>query len=186
MIAAIYARGRNAMRSVIDFFSNPLTWVLLAGFCALVGAILQARQQEHQRLDLDGWVTGGDSYGVLEPHPQPDGKVIYFLRHVGNYPVYNINIRVYERGALYGAPHYEHILTGSHQWLPIFGFSAPQPGEGSHELRVEISPRRGNVVQYLLLKPDRGHWRTSSRKVLRHDDPSKPLPVPADFKEPQP
>jgi len=37
------------MRFIADFFSNPLTWVIAAGFCALVGAVLQARQQEKER-----------------------------------------------------------------------------------------------------------------------------------------
>ena len=118
------------MRFFVDLFSNPLTWVLAAGVCALVGAILQARQQEHQRIDLEGWLTGGDSYGILEPHPLPHGGVQYFLRHVGKHPVYDINIRVYEHGASYGRPHEVGILTGSHQWLSIFGVDAPAPVRG--------------------------------------------------------
>jgi hypothetical protein len=68
----------------------------------------------------------------------------------------------------------------------IFEVGPPKTGEGAHELRVEISVLKGNVAQYLHLTPEKGRWRTSSRKVLRNDDPSKPLPVPADFKEPQP
>jgi len=172
------------MKLTVDFLANPLTWILLAGLCSLVGAVLQTRQQEQQRIDLEGWVTGGDSYGVLEPHPQPNGVVTYFLRHMGNYPVYDVNVRIYEKGVIYGRPHHEPILTGSHQWLPIFAVDAPKPGEEPHDLRVEIAPRRGNVVQYLHLEPDGTKWRTSSRKVLRNDDPTKQLPMPTDFKEP--
>jgi hypothetical protein len=174
------------MKPVLDFVANPLQWIITSAIFGLVGAVLTARLQEQQRLDLEGWVTGGKSYGVLEPHPQPTGGVQYFLRHVGHYPAYDINIRLYEGGALYGRPHEERILSGTHQWLPIFGEDPPRPGEGSHELRAEISTKRENVVQYLRLEPDGTRSRTFSRKVLRNDDPSQPLPVPSDFKEPQP
>jgi hypothetical protein len=43
--------------------------------------------------------------------------VRYFLRHVGSFPVYDINIRVYENQTLHVPAQYQRILSGSHQWL---------------------------------------------------------------------
>lgn len=165
---------------------NPVTWTILAALCGIVATVLTLRDQDRQVRNLEDWLTGGESYGVLEPHPHPSGGVQYFLRHVGAHPVYNVNIRIYEppnRQLLYH--HYEEILTTTHQWLFVWPVDAPTASDKEHRYRVEISPRRGNVVQYLTLTPRDGRWQTESRTVLRSDDPSQPLPVPTDFKEPR-
>src|SRR3990167_3265483 len=89
---AVPAVRRRTMKDVV---LNPLTWVIRAALCGRVAAILTTNQQREQRLDLGGWVTGGDGYAALEPHKNPDGGVGYFLRHVGAYPLQDVNVKIY-------------------------------------------------------------------------------------------
>jgi hypothetical protein len=169
------------MQAILDVLRNPIFWVIAAAVCGLLAAILTTRQQREQRVDLEGWVTGGDSYAVLEPHQRPDGSVAYFLRHVGNYPLQHISVKVFQGGWPF-LEHMEPVLTGSQDWRFVFAVPPPGPTAQPQEFRVEIAPLRGNVVQYLRLVPGQGRWLTNSRKVLRSDHADKPVPVPANFK----
>ena len=162
--------------------ASHLVRVPREGLGGLVAAILTTNQQREQRLDLEGWVTGGDGYAALEPHQNPDGGVGYFLRHVGAYPLQDVNVKIYLVGGPLVLEHYERVLTGSHQWRFVFAVNAPGPSDGPREYRVEIAPLRGNVVQYLKLVRSQGRWLTYSKRVLREDNKDKPLPVPHDFK----
>src|SRR5262249_33072842 len=84
---------------------SALTWqtvaAILAALVAAVSGIAvvkAALEQKARADDTKGWLTGGDSFPHLYPvtsrTDKGDNAVIYFVKHRGNYPLYDVQVRL--------------------------------------------------------------------------------------------
>src|SRR5437879_3849834 len=88
------------MMKVVGWLIAHLTLVsgivgALAGIGVAVGAYLQQQEQAKKSRQLLGQVTGADSFVYLEPLRQKTA-VRYFVRQAGDYPTYDVVVRIQE------------------------------------------------------------------------------------------
>lgn len=194
------------MMSVVGEYGH---WIALAGaIIAATGATAtqryQSQEQARHQEELTGlyktksnelaalndkilkYVTGGDGFGYLHPLHQ-GAQLNYFLRHHGDYPIYDVSVRVYDisqarPGTLVGSPMNYGTVTSVNEWLPVFAVPHSTAVAGlERQYRVEIAARNGVVVQYVRLTgKDRG-WLTNAGKILRGDQEGQALAPRDDF-----
>lgn len=163
-------------------WANPVVWILAAAFASACGAIFAGVatwrtliEQDKQIAELRAWTMGGDSYGYYEPLLQRGRRLGFFIRHRGNYPAYDVIVRVHEVQAghelLIEGPFKVGTLSGGSgmDWtspatLRYFPDSPPRSAQ-SREFRIEIQARNGVVVQRLKLWVDAGRWHTNSKDI---------------------
>ncbi len=155
-------------------FWNPIPWLFLGAIITGWAGVLTFLEQAKDAREIKGWLTGGESYGYLEPlfdrQASGPGGLAYFIRHSGDYPLYDVSVRVQDAAGhdiqpvqLFGT------LTSNSQWYGVQGliFPASAAADGPREFRVEIIARNGVTVQRLLIRPDQGRWLTSSADIRR-------------------
>lgn len=150
---------------------SPIPWLLLGALASAFAAVLTVRQQDVQARDVEGWLTGGDSYGYVEPlfDRRSPGSVTYFLRFSGRrYPVYDVTVRVQDaQGRDIQGVQAFGTLTANSQWYDVAGldFAAASPSDGPQDRRIEIIARNGVTVQRLRLQPSSGRWLQDSADI---------------------
>lgn len=165
-------------------------------------------------------VTGGNSFVYLEPRYDPDRKdpvpdpgatLAFYMRQWGDYPSFDVVIRVkrdwgsdagfvdetapYIVGTVKRGRGLDRTLPfhGSHPGTTTWPLIFDEPVRPDKMLRrtlrdnetyqVEISARNGVVVQTIRLKRVGQRWHTDSRTIVREGE--GPLTLPDDFKEAQ-
>ena len=177
---------------------SPGVWIVVSACLSALAAIVAAgaawttlRQQDQQIATVKAWLTGGDSYGYYEPLLQRGHRLAYFIRHHGNYPAYDVVVRIHEvrqgQERLVEGPFTVGTLTRgsgmdwtSPETLRLFP-DPPPPGTHPMEYRIEIQARNGVVVQRLRLWIVDGRWHTESKDVTLADGSH----VEPDFREAQ-
>ena len=166
---------------------------------AALSRTIAAKSDEIARINtkIAGSVTGGDSFVYLEPLRR-GGRVRYFVRQSGQYPTYDVVVRVQdgEQRLLFGPVEVgRKLIRGSgfdwtypdrqpngHEWPLVF----PEPPNANVEgrkFRVEIAARNGIVVQHLRIWSAHDRWQTDSKNIERPG--VGPLTLPDDFREAQ-
>ena len=163
-------------------FWNPVPWLFIGALITGWAGVLTFLQQAEDVREMKGWLTGGDSYGYVEPREAENGEIAYFVRFSGRYPLYDVSVRVQQAPGhdlqpvqLFGT------LTSNSQWYSVGGlrFEAPPVGStASLFRRIEIIARNGVTVQTLRLEPSNGRWLTNSALILRS---ATDLLTPKDF-----
>jgi len=156
--------------------SSPVTWTFLGAVLSAAAAIAAAVagwrtlvEQDKQVTTLQAWVTGGDSYAYFVPLRR-GGRLAYFIRHGGNYPAYDVYLRVQDGdGNLLpgGGPiSFGTLRAGAGvEWLTVPPLIFPDPpvsGTQAQTFRLEIATRNGVFVQRIQLRVQDGRWHTDS------------------------
>jgi hypothetical protein len=137
------------------------------------------------------WVSGGDSYAYYAPALSSDGSLGFFLQHSGQYPAYDVCLRVQddETGRLREEPRIVAPMLLAHRglaWLAPDSLLFPNPppqNARAHRLTLEVSMRSGTIIiQHLRIWPENGRWHTESKDIRLADGTPPPRP-PVDFKE---
>lgn len=143
-----------------------------------------------QRKGLN-WISGGDSYAYYVPWKASDGRLGFFLQHSGDYPAYDVTLRVRDEvtGKSLGPPAIvaPMLLAGRGlEWIApesLIFHNPPGRSDREHRITLEISLRSGIVIiQRVRLWPENGAWHTESKDIKQSDGNPPPRP-PKDFKE---
>jgi hypothetical protein len=194
LIGGLLAAGGTFWAAILQLQSSREMRDLALANADLSNRIAQ-KSEEISRLSthIVGAVTGGGSFVYLEPLRRSVG-VRYFLRQKGEYPTYDVVVRIQrvengQRRLLFGPVGVGTLRRGSgFDWTipsaseawPLSFAEPPDPNSKAQEFRVEIAARNGVFVQRLRVQPVAGRWKTDSRQG---DD--APLILPDDFKEAQ-
>lgn len=174
------------------WFWNPIPWLFVGAIVTGWAGVLTFLEQAKDAREIKGWLTGGESYGYLEPlfdrQASGRGGLAYFVRHSGDYPLYDVSVRVQNAAGQDILPTVQLFgtLTSNSQWYSVEGliFPAPTPTDRAQEFRVEVIARNGVTVQRIRIQPAEGRWltnsadiRRSARELMRPDNfPAEALP----------
>lgn len=174
---------------MLAMLSSPGAWIVLSALFSALAAVSAAvagwttlRQQDEQIETVKAWLTGGNSYGYYVPLRR-GGRLGFFIRHGGDYPAYDVTIRVQDgEGRLIEGPMQLGTLTGGSgmEWLAPASLLFPDPppaGATQREFRIEIAARNGITIQRLQLTPVAGRWHTNSKDITKAGG-GRPSPKP--------
>src|SRR5882724_7694469 len=167
--------------SAVNWILNTLaTWssflLLAVATLSAVVAFAAQRKQAIQEQDIKGWLTGGDSWTYYEPNWTKERKLAFFVRHVGQYPAYDVVLRVQDEEAertpgdpIYIAP--AILKDRGFDWAePSALIFSEKPTRGeARRLKLEISMRSGTVVvQRIQFYDSDGRWHTRSKDITKN------------------
>jgi len=176
--------------------------MVLAGLLAFVSgwaAIKSIREQDAQAAETKGWLTGGDSYPYVEPLVFPEG-VMYLVKHAGNYPLYDVQVRVQDLdrgprlpdGSVLPTKVYPAgTLTSNTDKFPVARdelrlLNPPEKSTEVRRFRIELPARNGLVLQDVTLTAVKGKWHTNSRPLRKSIEGRGWVDLrPANFREAQ-
>src|SRR2546428_277037 len=87
----------------------PYLLIFFGAMATAAGAFWAAWSQNAESRRLLGQVTGGDSFPYLEPLRQTTA-VKYFVRQVGDYPTFDVEIRIEEIQVVDGKRYRKHLF----------------------------------------------------------------------------
>lgn len=206
------------MAKLLELFGLPAIVLALGGVLSICGALLAARQQvkaaeqrtqyerelkekaeENAKLsrEIAASVTGGDTFAYLLPAPHLSSKnqVTFLLNRDGDYPLYDVEIRITDQEKVdeFVKRHFgetglakpgfslkqfyagQTILRvgniGINQGWAYDGYPMPNPDH--FNLGIFIQARNGSVSQRLAMRRINGQMKWAS--IVRRDNDNKLL-----------
>jgi len=77
---------------MLEWATKPYVYISIGAIFTIIGGVMSALQGEKFEKDIQGNILGGDSYCFLERFFDESGHLNFALKHVGEYPMYDVNV----------------------------------------------------------------------------------------------